>query len=259
METGGMNLDEMGEGGGMAGMLGISHDEEGGGDSGSPEPVPADMTDDAGKADAQDAAESDPFDIFNVEGDEAGEDDGQENPEEGGEGEYSLELGDNFQGTDETRGMITALAKECGLPADAASKFVSSVCDRLAESLKEERAESIKALRDEWKGKYDSRVKETRVFINRMMKDGKISESVARSMQSADAFRFANAVREMMGERRSAGTRTASGSGMSRDEELKDIMENPNNQHFKNLSNPNSPGYRDSAAYFNKLAGARIY
>ena len=34
METGGMNLDEMGEGGGMAGMLGISHERQHGASAG---------------------------------------------------------------------------------------------------------------------------------------------------------------------------------------------------------------------------------
>ena len=235
-------------GGDSAGNPAAGGEEATGGDGGEPEP---------GDAGGDTGEETDPFDVLNVDDEpgDAGEDAGQKTEDDG---EYVLELGDNFQGTDETRDMITSLAKENGISAEAASKFVSGVCDKLAEMVKNERNSSIKELREEWKSQFDSRIKETRHFINRMLKDGKISESTAKAMQSADAFRFANAVREMLGEKRSAGTRSA-GARMSREAELKDIMENPENPHFRNLNNPSSPGYASSAAYFNKLAGAPIY
>ena len=48
-------------------------------------------------------------------------------------------------------------------------------------------------------------------------------------------------------------------SAQSRQQEMDDIINNPDNPYHKDLFNPGSKGYKAAAEHFNRLAGVKIY
>lgn len=194
--------------------------------------------------------ESDPFD-FTKEVEEKAE----ENTEEAGE--YVLELGDSFGGSDEVRSMLTGHARELGLPADKAGKFVAAVCESLKAGMQEQRNAGYSELKKEWGRDAGANFDGTKRVLNDMLKAGVIKAEQVEEFKSPAVFRAINYLRSRMGEQGTKGlgqTATASKAG-----ELKDILENPDNSMFQILMNPMHPKYAETAKYVNGLAGMQLY
>ena len=201
----------------------------------------------AGSADSAD----DPFD-FTHEGEqqeEAAADDG---------GEYVLELGESFGGSDEVRGMLTGHARELGLPADKAGAFVAAVCESLKTGMLEQRKAGYGELRKEWGRDFDANINGTKRVLNDMLKAGVIKAEQVDEFKSPAVFRAMNYLRSRLGEQGTKGMRSG-GDGGGRAAELKDILENPDNAMAQILMNPMHPKYAATAKYVNGLAGMNLY
>ena len=77
-------------------------------------------------------------------------------------------------------------------------------------------------------------------------------------MMNPHVFRLCNVLRGMVGEERTRGAAQAAGV-QSRQQEMDDIINNPDNPYHKDLFNPGSKGYKAAAEHFNRLAGIKIY
>lgn len=172
--------------------------------------------------------------------------------------EYVLELGESFNGTDETRSMIASHAKANGIAPDAAGAFVTQVCDSLLTAQREADKQALESLKGEWKGEFDGNMAATRRFIADAVKHGGISKEDAQALMNPHVFRLCNVLRGMVGEERTRGAGQAA-SAQSRQQEMDDIINNPDNPYHKDLFNPGSKGYKAAAEYFNRLAGVKIY
>lgn len=172
--------------------------------------------------------------------------------------DYVLELGESFTGTDETRSMIATHAKANGIAPDAAGAFVTQVCDSLLAAQKEADKAALDSLKGEWKGDFDGNMAATRRFIADAVKHGGISKEDAQALMNPHVFKLCNVLRGMVGEERTRGAGQAAGA-QSRQQEMDDIINNPDNPYHKDLFNPGSKGYKAAAEHFNRLAGIKIY
>lgn len=172
--------------------------------------------------------------------------------------EYVLELGESFTGTDETRSMIASHAKANGIAPDAAGAFVTQVCDSLLTAQRDADKQALESLKGEWKGEFDGNMAATRRFIADAVKHGGISKEDAQALMNPHVFRLCNVLRGMVGEERTRGAGQAAGA-QSRQQEMDDIINNPDNPYHKDLFNPGSKGYQAAAEHFNRLAGVKIY
>lgn len=172
--------------------------------------------------------------------------------------DYVLELGESFTGTDETRSMIATHAKANGIAPDAAGAFVTQVCDSLLAAQREADKAALDSLKGEWKGDFDGNMAATRRFIADAVKHGGISKEDAQALMNSHVFRLCNVLRGMVGEERTRGAGQAAGA-QSRQQEMDDIINNPDNPYHKDLFNPGSKGYKAAAEHFNRLAGIKIY
>ena len=172
--------------------------------------------------------------------------------------DYVLELGESFTGTDETRSMIATHAKANGIAPDAAGAFVTQVCDSLLAAQREADKAALESLKGEWKGDFDGNMAATRRFIADAVKHGGISKEDAQALMNPHVFKLCNVLRGMVGEERTRGAGQAAGA-QSRQQEMDDIINNPDNPYHKDLFNPGSKGYKAAAEHFNRLAGVKIY
>lgn len=172
--------------------------------------------------------------------------------------DYVLELGESFTGTDETRSMIATHAKANGIAPDAAGAFVTQVCDSLLAAQREADKAALDSLKGEWKGDFDGNMAATRRFIADAVKHGGISKEDAQALMNPHVFKLCNVLRGMVGEERTRGAGQAAGA-QSRQQEMDDIINNPDNPYHKDLFNPGSKGYKAAAEHFNRLAGVKIY
>jgi len=204
----------------------------------------------------QTQADSNPF-AFSAEdgGDETAATQPQEKQAE--DVDYAPDFGEYFDEDSETRAQVTQYAREAGIDAAAAGKFVSSMCAMFREQEVARAAADLEGLQKDWGGDFDRNMAATKRFLGGMLRRGEISEADARELMSPAVFRFAHAVQARFGEGRVAGT-GARDVG-SRRAEIHDMLNNPDNPYFKALANPRSPEYAAAAAHFNEISGAQIY
>ncbi len=174
-----------------------------------------------------------------------------------GDAGYAPDFGADFDESDETRAQVTRHAREAGIDAAAAGKFVSSLCSMFKEQEAAKAAADFEGLQRDWGGDFDRNMQATKRFLGGMLRRGEISEADARELMSPAVFRFAHAVQARFGEGRVAGT--GARDAVSRKAEIQDMLNNPDNPYFKALANPRSPEYAAAAAHFNEISGAKIY
>lgn len=176
---------------------------------------------------------------------------------EDGAADYAPDFGADFNESDEVRAQVSEYAREAGIDASAAGKFVSSLCSMFKKQEAAKAAADFEGLQKDWGGDFGRNMAATKKFLGGMLRRGEISEADARELMSPAVFRFAHAVQSRLGEGRVAGT--GARDAVSRRAEMQDMLDNPANPYFKALANPRSPEYAAAAAYFNEVAGAKIY
>lgn len=173
------------------------------------------------------------------------------------EADYAPDFGADFDESDEMRAQVTRHAREAGIEASAAGRFVAALCSMFKQQEQAKAASDLEGLQRDWGGDFERNMAATKRFLGGMLRRGEISEADARELMSPAVFRFAHAVQARLGEGRVAGTNARDAAG--RKAELDDMLYNTENQYFKALANPRSPDYAAAAAHFNEVAGAKIY
>lgn len=173
------------------------------------------------------------------------------------EGEYVLDFGEAFGGTDEVRAMITARAKESGISAEAGSRFIAGVCEQLRADALRQAQEGYKALEDEWKGDFGVRMQRCKGVLHGLLKEGVVKQEDMAGLMNQAVFRIVDSLGARLGERGAVGTREA--AAVSARTKYDEIMGNPKSAEFQILMNPSHPKYRETADYVNRLAGSRVF
>ena len=238
----------------------------GGGEIASQDQVAATPDDSAASVEATEHEVHDEASLFDFESSDTHENSNGDSPEseeegEGEESDYSLDLGSSFAGTDDERAMITSKAKECGLPAEAASSFVAQVLDELNEARIENDRAQLNSLRETWGSKFDANMRETKRFIKELTAKESFPEETLQFLKTPHAFRLANALRTRISEGGTKGLANAEAQ-TSRKQQIDDFNNNPNNPYHKILSNPmnsHSEDYKKAAKHINALLGADVF
>lgn len=194
-----------------------------------------------------------PFD-FTAEPEEESEESAEAEEQQG---EYLLDFGDAFGGTDDVRSMITKHAREAGISAEAGSKFVAAVCRGLKEDAIAQGQAAYKALEDVWGADFGKNMKGTKATLHGMLKEGVISESEVAGLMNPAVFKLVNHLRSRMGEGGSVGTKQAAKEDPAT--EYARIMNDTKSHEFQVLMNPSHPEYKAVAERVNKLVGRRLY
>lgn len=210
--------------------------------------VPVETTTETG----EEVQEQNPFD-FTAEPEEESEE-SADAPEEG---EYTLDFGADFGGTDEVRSMITKHARDAGISAEAGSKFVAAVCRGLKEGVIAQGQAAYKQLEDVWGADFGKNMKGTKATLHGMLKEGVISESEVAGLMNPAVFKLVNHLRSRMGEGASVGTKQAAKEDPAT--EYARIMNDTKSHEFQVLMNPSHPEYKAIAERVNKLVGRRLY
>ena len=197
-----------------------------------------------------------PFD-FTAEP-EAESEEGGDSTADAPEGEYTLDFGDAFGGTDDVRNLITKQAREAGISAEAGSKFVAAVCRGLKEDAIAQGQAAYKALEEQWGANFGKNMKGTKAALHGMLKEGVISESEVAGLMNPAVFKLVNHLTSRMGEGGGAiGTKAA--AKVDPATEYSRIMNDPKSHEFQVLMNPSHPEYKAVAERVNKLVGRRLY
>lgn len=204
------------------------------------QPIETNMTPPAGDS---------PFDFDHVPGMEAagGEAEGRE-----GTSEYVLDLGNNSQVSEENVAKLTQLAKECGLDAAAASKFMQGLLEADRESISAHSAEALETLKGEWGAKFAGNMKACGNTLKTICDTAKLSGEEREFMKSPLGYRIAHAVNAMVGEGR-MGIGSAK-PAMDAKAQLEDIQNNPANPLHKALLDPTRKEYAEAARVANDLS-----
>ncbi len=173
------------------------------------------------------------------------------------EGEYVLDFGEAFGGTDEVRAMITARAKDAGISAEAGSRFIAGVCEQLRADALRQAQEGYKALEEEWKGDFGVRMQRCKGVLHGLLKEGVVKQEDMAGLMNQAVFRIVDSLGARLGERGAVGTREA--AAVSARSKYDEIMGNPKSAEFQILMNPSHPKYRETADYVNRLAGSRVF
>ena len=197
-----------------------------------------------------------PFDFTTVEDAEA---EGGGKPEAAEDGaEYKPDFGANFNEDDKTRAAVTQLARDAGLPADAAGKFVAGMCDMFKQQDMEKAKAEYDGLREDWGAKFEQNMVETGKYLKGMLMRGEIRAEDAGQLQNPAVYRLVQTMRSKLGEGKVAGA-SAQGTPTNSQTVLDDILNNPQNPMYKILANPRDPKYRETADQVNRMAGFRLY
>lgn len=226
------------------------------GAAGAEEPV-AGMT--APEPAAENAAQEAVVNPFDFSAADAGDDDGGggEPAAEDDGGDYELDFGQSFGGSDEVRDMITGHARAAGISREAGSRFVASVCESLLQQHQAQTKSAYDALAEEWGADFDKNEAGCKRMLGQMLKAGVIQESDKAALLNPSVFRVINHIRQAMGERPALGTTKA--VQMDGRKEYERIMSDPKSPQFQILMNPQHPEYRQTAAYMNGLAGMKLH
>lgn len=201
----------------------------------------------------EEAQEQNPFD-FTAEPEEESE---TAEPEAEEQGDYLLDFGDAFGGTDEVRDLITKQAREAGISAEAGSRFVAAVCRGLKEDAIAQGQAAYKALEEQWGSEFSKNMKGTKATLHSMLKEGVISENEVAGLMNPAVFKLVNHLRSRMGEGASVGTKHAAKEDPAT--EYARIMNDTKCHEFQVLMNPSHPEYKSVAERVNKLVGRRLY
>lgn len=177
--------------------------------------------------------------------------------------EYKLDLDPNLA-VDESFGKyLTAQAKENGLPAKEASKYINSA---IAEVLNREKAamhQDLLDLRKEWGADYGKRAKATYEFTTKVCDSLSISEQDARFLSSPAGYRLMYKLSKAFSEQSAVGANSASPSlnAEQRRAMANDMRSNPQNPYYKALNMPSVPDSERRIAFkkFNELYGRQVY
>lgn len=174
------------------------------------------------------------------------------------EGEYTLDFGADFGGTDDVRNLITKQAREAGISAEAGSRFVAAVCRGLKEDAIAQGQAAYKALEEQWGAKFGKNMKDTKAALHGMLKEGVIAENEVAGLMNPAVFKLVNHLTSRMGEGGGAiGTKAA--AKVDPATEYSRIMNDPKSHEFQVLMNPSHPEYKSVAERVNKLVGRRLY
>lgn len=166
---------------------------------------------------------------------------------------YVLDMGSDYDGTDETTAMITNAARECGLEAAAAGQFIARVCAGLKAGEAAAIKEATQALMAEWGADYDAHMKGAGQFLATMARRLGIADT--RSLMNPAVFRLAHAMRQMGGEKAAAGT-TGSDTRTSQ-QRFDALMSDPGTQAV--LMNPLHKDYARVAAEANSCLPSPLF
>ena len=117
---------------------------------------------------------------------------------------YVLDMGSDYDGTQEMTDMITSAARECGLESGAAGKFIAQVCAGLKAGQQQIFQAGAQELQREWGANYDANMKGAAQFLNSLSKQLGITDTTP--LQNPAVFRIAHAMRALGGTPKAAGT-----------------------------------------------------
>lgn len=177
--------------------------------------------------------------------------------EDGDSGDYSLDFGSAFTGSDEIRSMITGHAQQAGISAKAGSAFVGAVCHSLLEAQQKKGMADYESLEKEWGSAFESNLQNTKAVMGQLFSSGVIRQEDAPELMTPAVFRLVNHMRTKMGENPALGVNKPSTTDGRA--EYQRIMSNPKSAEFQILMNPQHPQYKETAARMNSLAGMTLH
>lgn len=170
------------------------------------------------------------------------------------ETEYEIDFGEGFVENDALRDMLKGHAREAGLPADAAGKFLSEVAASIRADEEEAFKEADEALKDEWGAEYETNVSAAKAFARKLSVESGVPMEKMAVFASPDGFRVLHAISRMTGE---GGLKGGGQIPAKTDpaDEAQAILSDPNHRYYKAIADPSHPQWREATDYYNKLVG----
>lgn len=170
------------------------------------------------------------------------------------ETEYEIDFGEGFVENDALRDMLKGHAREAGLPADAAGKFLSEVAASIRADEEEAFKEADEALKDEWGAEYETNVSAAKAFARKLSVESGVPMEKMAVFASPDGFRVLHAISRLTGE---GGLKGGGQIPAKTDpaDEAQAILSDPNHRYYKAIADPSHPQWREATDYYNKLVG----
>lgn len=194
---------------------------------------------------------------FNLDADPPDDDnpkdpDKQETPDENQD--YTVELPEDFQASDDFRNLITEQAKAAGLDGKAAGQYVTGVISAMQKAEAEAIAQSTKELKEEWGTSFNANMGAVKQFTAKLRAKAGLSAEDMAPLQSPKGFKLLHALMSATGEDNFVGAKNAA-PGRSNAEEAHAMLTDPNHPDYAALDDPTHPRHMEANRKYNRLVG----
>lgn len=182
--------------------------------------------------------------------------------------EESFALEERFGVDQKNIDMLTAAAKEEGLPLGAAGRYMNRVLAAVTGNQQAAFERQNAALRAEWGVDFESNMRRTGEFISRMAAAAGLDENERAAMKSPLSYRIMyklmNASGEMPAGMVGASAPKPGKAPLTKEEKkaaMHDMLHNPQNPYYKGLNDPAATPRerREAERVFNEKAGFNYF
>ncbi|MEG0334385.1 MAG: hypothetical protein RR607_07880 [Akkermansia sp.] len=169
------------------------------------------------------------------------------------EQEYTLELPDDLQTSDDFRALITQQAKTAGLDGKTAGKYVSGIITAMQQAETENTQKSTQQLKEEWGANFNANITAVKQFTSKLLtKSGLTSEDLA-PLKSPKGYKLLHALMTTTGEAPFiTGTNTPPRNNADEARGLRTVPQHPD---YKARDDPQHPRHAEANRKYNKLVG----
>ena len=190
----------------------------------------------------------------------------QSAPEPAAEESFMLE--ERFGVDQQNIDMLTAAAKEEGLPLGAAGRYMNRVLAAVTGNQQAAFDRQNAALRAEWGASFEKNMRSTGEFIARMAAAAGLDENERAALKSPLSYRIMYKLMNASGELNAgvvgAGAPRVSSAPLTKEEKravMNDMLHNPQNPYYKGLNDPAATPRerREAERVFNEKTGFNYF
>lgn len=175
-------------------------------------------------------------------------------PNENQEQNYTVELPENFQASDDFKTLITQQAKAAGLDGKTAGQYVSGVITAMQAAEAEALTQSTKTLKEEWGTNFNANMQQVKTFTAKLRaKTGLTAEDLA-PLQSPKGFKLLHTLMTATNEDTFIGNKNAT-PGRSNTQEAHSMLTDPQHPDYAALDDPQHPRHAEANRKYNRLVG----
>lgn len=167
--------------------------------------------------------------------------------------EYTLDLPEDLEVTEDFKAILHEHAKDSGLDGKAAGKYVSGVIKAMQEAEQTNLAKTSAELREDWGKNFNAHMQQVKNFTAKLrVKSGLTPEDLA-PLQSPKGYRLLYALMQATGE--SPLVTGAPAPQTDGKQEAQRMLTDPTHRYYQAIQDPTHPDFPAANSEYNRLIG----